>query len=505
MNKIVLAFVFCFSTFCATSQSDYEITIRLKDCKDTIAYLTYYQFDKNYIKDSCTQIKDGKIVFKGKGKLDKGIYSLISQKKSIYFDFFVDDDTQKLEFKNDLGAANIEGLTVVNSVRENEFLEYIKYINKQSKDFFDYKEGMKVLTKSDTIKLIGKQKELDEKIRAYESAFLEKNKGTYISDVLNLKIRKVLKEVPKASNGRPDSLAAYQYYKNHYWDDVDFKDDAIMRNPFFFPKMKEYFETVIVNRPDSVNVAIDKILDKTNPSNSLYKLMLVHLTYNYETSKIMGFDKVFVRIVDKYFKTGKAAGIYQDESVVAKIIERADKLRPLLIGTKAPDLFMTKSTDFTVLKKMGFENAKNSEELTKIYYANEATVTKMFLNLHSIKADYLILAFWDVDCGHCQKEIPKLLDVYNQLRKENKDVKVFSVYTLHEGEKYLKYIEENKLNEWINVYDGAHINKLADTYDVISTPVFFILDKNKVIKAKKIGVESIANIVKDIEKEYNTK
>jgi len=47
------------------------------------------------IKDTCTKVKNGRIVFKGKGKLDKGIYSLVSQQKSIYFDFFIDDETQK--------------------------------------------------------------------------------------------------------------------------------------------------------------------------------------------------------------------------------------------------------------------------------------------------------------------------------------------------------------------------------------------------------------------------
>jgi nicotinate-nucleotide adenylyltransferase len=33
---------------------------------DTLAYLTYYQMDKTYIKDTCTTIKNGKIIFEGK-------------------------------------------------------------------------------------------------------------------------------------------------------------------------------------------------------------------------------------------------------------------------------------------------------------------------------------------------------------------------------------------------------------------------------------------------------
>lgn len=505
MKKFLLAFVFCFSAFYAHSQSGYEITINLKNCNDTIAYLTYYQLDKTFIKDTCTNVKNGRIVFKGKSKLDKGIYSLVSQQKSIYFDFFIDDETQKIEFNNDLGVTNIEGLKAVNSPRQNEFLDYIKFIGKQNKEFQDYKNSISVKTKKDTLLLNDKQKELDKGIQEYEQKFLDKNKGTFIADVLNLKMEKVLKDVPNASNGRPDSLMVYKYYKKHYWDNVNFKDDGTMRNPFFFNKLKKYFESVVVTNPDSVIVEVDRILDKTKAGGLLNKLVLAHLTYSYETSNIMGFDKVFVHIADRYFKTGKAAGIYDDEAVVAKIIKRADLLKPLLIGAVAPDLSMIKATDYETVKKMGFEDAKTGDEVTKIFYANVDTLNKMFYHLHSVSADYIVLVFWDVDCGHCQKEIPKLIDLYNELKKEKKDVKVFSVYTLHEGDKYLKYIDEHKLNDWINVYDGAHLNNVINKYDVYSTPVIYVLDKNKVIKAKRIGVEQIENVIKEMELEYKKK
>ena len=505
MNKILLSFVFCLSSFYATSQSGYQITINLKDCKDTLAYLTYYQMDKNFIKDTCTHIKNGKIIFKGKGKLDKGIYSLVSQQKSVYFDFFIDDETQNLELKNDIGVTNIDGLTAINSPRENDFFDYIKFITNKNKEFIDYKNSIKLESKKDTLNLNTKQKELDQKVNEYETNFLKKYKDTYIGSVLNLKMDKTLRDIPKASNGRPDSLAVYKYYKTHYWDNVDFQDISTIRNPFFYSKLKKYFENAVVTHPDSVSVQVDKILGKTKEGSLMYKLMLAHLTYSYESTNIMGFDKVFVHIVDRYFKTGKAVGIYDDEEVVKKIIKRADLLRPLLVGAVAPDLSMIKAADYEVMKKMGFENAKNSDEMTKVFYANANEINKRFYHLNTVKADFIILVFWDVDCGHCQKEIPKLITLYNKLKSENKDVKVFSVYTLHEGEKYLKYIDEHKLNDWINVYDGAHYNNVIVKYDVYSTPVIYVLDKNRVIKAKRIGVEQIENVIKEMEKEYKTK
>ena len=504
MKKLLLTVVFCCSSFFAVAQSGYEITINLKNCNDTLAYLTYYQFDKTLIKDTCISIKNGKIVFKGKTKLDKGIYSLVSQGKSIYFDFFIDDDTQKLELKSEASANIGKELTSLNSPLENKFFAYIQYINQQNKDFVAYKQAAKLATKKDTLALNTKQKEVEKSINDFEEKFLSDHKGTYIGDVMNLKVEKLLKDIPKASNGRPDSIQVYNYYKKHYWDNVDFKDDGIVRNPFFNPKIKRYFESVVVTHPDSVSVEIDRMMNKTNPGSLLYKLLLAHFTYTYETSKIMGFDKVFVHMSDNYFKTGKADGIYDDNDVVQKIIKRADKLKPLLIGTTALDLFMIKAEDFDKMKTMGFENAKNSEEMTSVYYKNVDQVTKMYVKLSEVKADYTILIFWDVDCSHCQKEVPILLEQYNELIKEKKDVKVYSVYMQHEGEKYLKYIAEHKL-PWINVYDGAHYNNAVEKYDVYSTPVIYILDKNKVIKAKRIDANHVKTIIKALESENKKK
>lgn len=500
MKKLLLATIFCLSSLFAVAQSGYEITINLKNCNDSIAYLTFYQLDKTLIKDTCTTIKNGKIVFNGKGKLDKGIYSLVSQRKAIYFDFFIDENTQKLELKSEASPNIGKELTALNSPLENDFFTYVQFINQKNNDFQAYRQTVNLVTKKDSLSLNEKQKDAEKSIRDYEEKFLEKHKGTYIGDVINLKVEKLLKNIPKASNGRNDSIKVYKYYRKHYWDDVDFTDDGTIRNPFFKGKLKNYFDTVLPMHPDSISVEIDKMMNKIKPGSLFYKLLLAHFTYTYETSKIMGFDKVFVHMSDTYFKTGKADGIYEENDIIQKIIKRADKLKPLLIGAVAHDLFMIKAEDFDKMKAMGFEDAKNSEEMTNVYYKNIDAVTKMYVKLSDVKADYTVLIFWDVDCGHCQKEIPKLVDAYNDLIKEKKNIKVYSVYMQHEGEKYLKYIDEHKL-PWINVYDGAHYNNAVEKYDVYSTPVIYVLDKNKVIKAKRIDADQLKPIIKALESE----
>ena len=502
MKKIFLFFFIFLSVCQIQAQTGHEIKINIKNIKDTLVYLTYYQFDKNLLVDTCKQIKNGKIIFKGKNKLDKGVYSLVSEKKSIYFDFFIDDETQKIVLNSDDVDNFSTTMHCPISKRENDFFEYIRFMNTNRLDFESALKKTKGMTKTDSLAFItSNQKKINDGIQSYEKKFAEEHTGSYIGDVLNLKIEKVLQDIPKASNGRPDSLAVYSYYKQHYWDGVDFKDDGIVRTPFFANKLKRYFDDVIVKHPDSVIVEIDRVMDKTVENSIMYKLLLAHFTSTYEASKVMSYDKVFIHIVDRYFKTGRAKELYNDDNIVKNIINRAEILRPLLLGSIAPDIPMITVENRDIIARMGFETAKTSEELTKIYYANYQELEKTFLRLHSIKADYLVLVFWDVDCGHCQVEIPKLLETYHALLKENKDIKVFGVYTQQDVEKYKKYITDKKI-DWINVYDGPHYTNLKDKYDIYSTPVIYVLDRNKRIKAKRIGEEQVKEIVHAMELEY---
>ena len=498
MKKVVFSLIFCLLSFYASAQTGYDIKINLKNSKDTLAYLTFYQMDKNMVKDTCTHIKNGRIVFKGKGKLDKGVYSIISQDKRILFDFYIDDTTQNLTLKSDATADYYSDLEAIDSKAENDFFNYVRYVSSQNAKLESALKEAKGKSKKDSLAIVkNKRSELDKDVHSFEENFIAQHKGSFVAEVINLRMDKLLKDVPTASNGRPDSIAVFKYYKKHFWDGVDFQNDAIVRTPFFVPKLKYYLDNIVIKHPDSTMVEVDRLIDKTKPGSLFNKLMIAHMTYTYETSKIMGFDKVFVHIIDRYFKTGKAKGIYDDESVVGKIIKRADKLRPLLVDAVAPELYMIPAADRDKFAKMGFESAKTSEEVTKLFYANQTEITKSFQTLHSVKADYTILVFWDVDCSHCKVEIPKLLTAYHELQKENIDVKVFAVYTQHEGEKYLKYLADNKL-DWINVYDAAHYNNVADKYDIYSTPVIYLLDKNKVIKAKQIGAEQVKDILHSV-------
>ena len=488
----------------AKAQSGYDIKINFKGCKDTMAFLVKYTFDQQYIADTCKKIKNGQIVFKGKKDLDKGVYTLVSEGKAIYFDFFINEN-QKFTINTDV-ADIVNTLKSVGNKENEQFFEYIKYITNKNQDFGKLRDQTKGKSKADSTKFMNeKLKTLNEEVKKFESDFMTKSKGTFVYDVLNLKTEKEPTEIPKAKNGRPDSVYQYYYYKNHFFDGIDFKDERIVRTPFFDDRVKRYFESVILQHPDTVIQEVDKVLNKCTQGNLIYNLLIGYFTYKYEQSKIMGFDKVFVHLGEQYIVNGKSSGVYNEETV-KKIKERIDIMKGLLLESKVAELYMIDTVYGKQVMKMGFDTAKTSKTVTDLYYKNIDKLTPMFKTLYQVNAKYTVLVFWASDCGHCQTEIPKLQENLKEL-KGKIDFKVFAVQTKDEYEPWRKFIIDKKL-DFINVFDPIHLNNLKERFDIYSTPVIYILDKDKKIKAKRLSAEQVVEMLKlleSIEKANNKK
>src|SRR6218665_698397 len=488
----------------AVSQSGYDIKINFKGCKDTMVFLVKYQFDQQYISDTAINVKNGAIRFKGNKDLDKGVYVLVSQEKTTYFDLFVNEN-QKFTVNVDMDNV-VNSLKAVGNKENEQFFSYINYITNKNLEFGKVRDQTKKMSKADSTKFMNEKiQTLNTEVKTFEAGFMEKNKGTYLYDVLNLKTEKEPKEVPKASNGRPDSLYQYYYYKNHYFDGIDFKDERIIRTPFFDDRIKRYFEKIIVVHPDTMIKEIDLVLAKCTEGNLVYNLLLGYFTYSAEQNKIMGFDKVFVHLANKYIISGKAKGVYNEETVV-KIKDRAKIMGDLLIDAKVSDLLMIDTIYGRQVQKMGFDTAKTSKSVTDLYYKNQDKLATMFKRLYDVNAKYTILVFWAADCGHCQTEVPKMNEALKDI-KGKIDFKVYAVQTKDElFDSWRKFIIDKKLNDFINVFDPIHLNNLKEKFDIYSTPVIYVLDKDKRIKAKRLAADQVVDMLKmleNIEKEKN--
>jgi len=121
----------------------------------------------------------------------------------------------------------------------------------------------------------------------------------------------------------------------------------------------------------------------------------------------------------------------------------------------------------------------------------------IFVSLYDISKEFIVLYFWEPDCGHCKEATPKLKSFYEKARNEG--VEIFAVCTTADRGKWIKYIEDNKLT-WINGWDPKRTSRYDYFYNVQSTPMIYILDRNKNIIAKKLPVENLASFIDNYRK-----
>jgi len=445
-------------TFSASAQKGspdaYRITMKIKDFKDSTVVLGHYYGNNQYVpKDTAKADQKGNLVFAGKKSLPGGVYLLVLP-GSKYVEVLIGESNFSMEFD----TVDVVKSMVVKGSQENQvFYDFQKFMGKKAEEAGNVKDKLKHSNADTAAAAKNKLMDLDKEIKAYRENLFSQNPKLFAVKVLKSALDPDVPEPPILPNGAKDSVFAYRYFKNHYFDNIDLSDDRMIRTPVFHGKLDKFFKQLVLQMPDSINRDADALIGKTK-SPELFKYMVWFVTNTYENSQIMGMDAVFVHMAKTYYLSGKATWV--DSGVVAKIRDRVKILEPILIGKTAPNMFLT-------------------DTLGKL------------APLSNVKAKYTLLYFWDPDCGHCQKVTPELGEFYNKNR--DKGIEVYAASIIRDSAKvkiWKKYIREKKL-KFLNVWDSYIQTDFKNTYDIYSTPVLYILDEKKKIIAKRIGVEQL--------------
>jgi peroxiredoxin len=459
----------CIAVAGDTTGHDIKITIKGLKTGSHCILANYYE-DKQYIKDSALVTAKGEILFKGKEKYLQGLYSIVSDHKKC-FDVIM-DESQHYSMETDT-LDYVQHMKVKGSEENNFFFNYQKFIFAQQKVVAPLRTQLQKTKDKDSIKAISdKLQKVDTEVRNYGKTFFKNNPEAFVVKFLTAMDEPVIPESPMLPNGKKDTLFPYHYYKAHFFDNIDFNDARLLQTPVFYQKVTQYMDKMTAQTVDSINLAADYLVEKSRNNTDMFKYIVYWLTYRYESSKIMGMDAIFVHMVEKYYVTHQA--YWADSTQLEKIIARAYTLKPILIGKKAAQITMIDSTGKTI-------------------------------SLYDVKAKYTIVVFWDEDCGHCQKEIPKLQELYvNKLK--GMGVEVYAIATEDKVKAWKKFIEDHHLN-WINVHQPDDYKRAVTKkiYDIISTPFIYVLDENKIIKAKHIDAEQVEGFIDFLEKEKNEK
>lgn len=468
MKKIGLMVLIAFTSLILNAQK-YEIKVKIAGISDTVIYLGHHFGEKKYVIDTTRIDSKGMATFSGDKDLNRGIYLIVMPSKGMtYFEILIGDQ-KKFSIETDTTdfVKNMKVKGCKENVVFNQYQQRMSDIQAKRMELNRLYEGAK--ESPDEQKKIADQMDVLNKERiTYMDKLIAENPNTFFSHIL-LAMKEVdIPDSPLDADGKEiDPQFKYKYYKEHYFDYVDWAENGLLRTPIFEGKLTYYFEKMVVPTADSMIPEAKAIIKKSfdGGDSLMFQFTASHLLHYFEASNVMGYDAVFVDIAEQWYLSGKAT--WADSTFISKLNERVEKITPTKLGNIATDL-----------KKM-------------------QTIDEQYISLHQVVADYTVMVFFEPNCGHCKKELPILIQTYRD-SLQSLNVKVFAIYTQYDRAEWETFVNEKDLHAdgWYNVWDGPYPHtQFRDFYDIYSTPVIYVLDKNKKIIGKRIGVDNIKSLI----------
>ena len=460
---ILLAFIFSFSytSFASVPPGGYRIEVELQNFDGDTLLLGYYFGKSQYLKDTAI-LEKGKFVFEGKDTLHSGVYLLVVPPENRFIHVLIDQDQPKFSITVDLN-------NIVNSARfkgspENDlYYAYLRALD-EKRPLADSMRKMMTLDTINKAKYQAVIERLDSEVKQLQDDLKSKHPKS-LTTLIVWANREISLPPFEDLDEETRKLKQFEYYRAHYFDNLDLSDPRSMRSGVIHQKIDYFLTKLSYQTPDSQSVAIGYLLEKMKDNSEGFQYYLVHFLNEAARSKRMGMDAVYVYLIDEYYAKGLAT--WTEKEQLDKLIAQAESARPTLIGKIAPDL--------TFFKEDGQP-----------------------VTIHSFDADYTVLFFWDPECGHCKKMIPFVIDFYNEYKSKGVELLAICTKTGQDISSCWSTIKERGMDIWVNAADQYLRNRYKSIYDVKTTPQIFILDKDKKIIVKKISGEDLKPVMDEI-------
>ena len=217
-----------------------------------------------------------------------------------------------------------------------------------------------------------------------------------------------------------------------FWNGIEAFDGPTDENPILAAQLDFYFDKLVAPLPDSITLEISRLLERTDSNPDLRDFILWKLLDKYQHPEYMSQDQVFVWLYDQCFSQLKIKDL--NEANLALIREKAERLRRLALFNTAPEIKL--------------EN----------------------IDFQSVDSEYIVVFFYDHDCDLCHQEMRDL----------------DSICATHPEITALK----TDMNR-----DAEGLVALYDLYDIETTPLIYVLDRDKRIIGKKIRARQIPLVI----------
>lgn len=462
MKYLWLLFGVFFQFSLSAQEEGYKVDLHLDNAQSDKVFLAYFYGDNQYVADTAFKTSENLFEFSGSEKLGKGVYMFVLPPENTFFQILIGDDQH---FKITADANNITPTISIEGSEDNYvFYDYLKYLDSARKVKTDLQEKIQhAETDTEKEKLEEDIVDLDRGVLHLQDEIMEKHPES-LSKMMIASSREP--QIPKYDDEdeKVRQKKSYRYYYNHFFDNLDLKNEAILRTPFIHKKVMTFFDQYTPQAPDSLNKSIDLFMGKLEEGTDVYRYFLVKLLNKYANPKMVGQDAVYVHIAQNYYGKGKAPWI--DEDKLTEILDNAERFSYTLIGKPAPNIELY---DIDAKKKF---------------------------KILDVEARYTVLIFWSYACSHCEEVMPTLPEIAEKIDDES--IKIVNVCTKADdpcGE----FLDENNIRH-VGI-NSLPVSSYGRLYDVRSTPKIFIINESGKIASKGIGFSQIPEVIELLKKE----
>ena len=256
-----------------------------------------------------------------------------------------------------------------------------------------------------------------------------------------------------------DPVERAEYLVKHYWDKFDFKDTTYIHEPQETEQaLSNYIDLMNYVSPAAMSSSVKAMMKQTEQDSAMFQYFSEMMEkYLYDPNSPLRNEEMYIAVLEYLTESSSLSDV--EKIRPAHLLELALKNR---IGTPA--------TDFTYT----LANGKTGK-------------------LYNIKADYLLLFFYNPDCHACQ-EITRQMEssfLINEFSKSNK-LKILAVYPDEDLDAWKEHVSVMP-KDWINSYDKSVSLKNDEIYDLKAIPTLYLLNKEKKVLLKDATFQQIKN------------
>jgi len=454
----LLLFTVLFCVLSIRGAAQFVLKINASNTIDSIAYLRTNLFDdKNYIPKDTIKLYKSSITIKNTKSIVGGMYFLYFPKSKQKIQFILEDqDTVRLIIN---GKDYLENSTI-NLNKNMVLLTYQRLEKSLSHYDSSYALALKSGKKFNQIQKAAYFKVKTDSLMAYRTTALKRFKK---QDAIHIYFS-TLNALDKTIPSKRDYIGRQNFLKQFELNEPKL---------FFTPVMRQIIVEYLSYYPlesDSLIQGLDAVFSSILCTNKAYPFIFDYFTKVFKNREVQNNTEGYAYLINKYVKNNTCA----------------------FLDKKNKDAFITELNQIQAQKLNDTALDMNLEDTSGIK-----------LSLHAIakQSNYTVLIFFDPNCEHCKVELPKMDSTIKVLEKELL-IKIGKYAVCNEPNidktVWKEFILNNQLDYQYThvIMSGNNENlELRKAYDAFTNPLFYLLDKDGILIAKKLSTNTLRKIL----------